>query len=383
MINGLEDIEAKFSNIDSGIFFLKEGDKVDGKWRICATCYVSCKKGKVPNLNIKKLDDFVNIGALPYDLPKLNTLEAYLIKLRIPFLRLANMPRSPNLKVFGSMVCVTANIESSMQKIGNRLQLHHENLIPVNFKRKLVYTGSYLSKIIDASKVFTWLDYLKIHNPLYKNLIYDRDQLTNDIKSYENQLVREAAHFDDKNRENNQNEEDEYDTDDSNSDDDITDDENIPKLTENIKEAITETQDTLLVDVRQANITEDTLTNHVADAIIAQEKELFFSDEENVYSDTSDEKESTTATTPEPNEEDMIKKQKENKTTKKMIKKKNTLKSMKWSNTLKKSKKEKVLNVAPGEGGKINNIGKFCESECFPELFPKGTGTYLSYLESK
>ena len=159
--------------------------------------------------------------------------------------------------------------------------------------------------------------------------------------------------------------------------------DDIPKLTEPIKEDITAAQDTLLIDVRQADINEDTITNHLADAIIAQEKQIFSSDEENSYSDTSDDIESFTASTSKTNEENMSKQQQKNEPTNKQTKKKTTLNLMKWGNTKKKLKREKVLNVAPGEGGKINNVGRYCESECFPELFPKGTGTYLSYLESK
>ena len=84
---------------------------------MCGTCYKAFKAKRVPRLNMKTIEDYINVGAIPENLPKLNTLEAYLIKLRIPFLRLANMPRSPNLKVFGSMVCVSADIETSFKEL--------------------------------------------------------------------------------------------------------------------------------------------------------------------------------------------------------------------------------------------------------------------------
>ena len=151
------------------------------KWRMCATCYTAFKEGRVPKLNMKTLEDYLQIGAIPFELPKLNNLEAYLIKLCIPFLRLANMPRSPNLKTFGPM-CVLVQKKDYIQKIEARLYLHHKTLIRVNFKGKISFTGSYISKVIDPSKVFTWLDYLKRNKPLYADLDYSRKTLTAEIK---------------------------------------------------------------------------------------------------------------------------------------------------------------------------------------------------------
>mgnify|MGYP001500152005 FL=1 len=156
--------------------------KYEEKWRLCDTCYRAFKGGRLPLLNMRKTEDYKKIGEVPLHLPKLNNLEAYLIKIRIPFLRLANMPRSPNLKCYGPMVCVSADINHSVQKIENRLELQHETLIPVNFKRKLSFTGSYISKVIDPDKVFVWLDYLKRNNHLYKEMNYDKGTLSNEIK---------------------------------------------------------------------------------------------------------------------------------------------------------------------------------------------------------
>ena len=378
IIHGYDEIEEKFPDA-SGLFFLLEKYRFEGHWRLCGTCYRAFKEKRVPRLNMKTIEDYINVGPIPYNLPKLNTLEAYLIKLRIPFLRLANMPRSPNLKVFGSMVCVSADIETSLQKIGNRLCLQHSNLIPVNFKRKLSFQGSYLSKVIDASKVFTWLDYLKRNNHLYKDLVVDKEQIFREIKAYENQLLNEAAIFDDKNNENSEDQDVIYysDTEDS-SDDEITNEEgdDLKNIKGYVKEDPSVPQDTLLIDVRQADIDENSLTNQIADRIIDQEKKIFHSDEE--YEDNEDEESSTEKETSDLDLSmiDGTKKEEIYKASKK-TNKKNTDKVHKRKN------KEKVLNVAPGENGKIDNTTKYVEAECFPELFPKGTGTYLSYIESK
>ena len=49
----------------------------------------------------------------------------------------------------------------------------------------------------------------------------------------------------------------------------------------------------------------------------------------------------------------------------------------------KRSKKESIVSVAPGEGGRLINITnfekfKYLEEECFPHLFPDGEGGYVS-----
>ena len=367
--------------------------KYEGKWRLCDTCYRAFKEGRVPMLNMRKTEDYKKIGEVPFDLPRLNNLEAYLIKIRIPFLRLANMPRSPNMKVFGPMVCVSADINHSIQKIETRMELQHGTLIPVNFKRKLSFTGSYISKVIDPAKVFVWLDYLKKNNHLYKDLNYDKETLSNEIKNYEKLLVRQAALFDDLNKGDLEDEKEDEDYEDS-SDDECGEEEQkiTEKVTDFIKEDAVQPQDTLLIDIRQSNLEENSVTNCIADAIIEKEKffideeeEIFYSDnesgsEEEIIEEKSNggykEKDSPTSS----HNFNKIPKHEKSKAGKTS----NLEKAKKiFGNKPKKNKKETVLNVAPGEGGKIDNEAVFGEAQCFPELFPRGTGTYLSYVEGK
>ena len=151
-------------------------------------------------------------------------------------------------------------------------------------------------------------------------------------------------------------------------------------------------QDTLLIDIRQSNLEENSVTNCIADAIIEKEKffideeeEIFYSDnesgsEEEIIEEKSNggykEKDSPTSS----HNFNKIPKHEKSKAGKTS----NLEKAKKiFGNKPKKNKKETVLNVAPGEGGKIDNEAVFGEAQCFPELFPRGTGTYLSYVEGK
>lgn len=328
--------------------------KVNNQYRLCETCYRAFKDGRTPRLNMKTTEDYLNIGEIPYDLPKLNSLEAYIIKLRIPFLRLANMPRSPNLKVFGNMVMVSADVNESVQRIEDRLELQNNSLIPVNFKRKLSYRGSYMSKMIDARKVFKWLDYLKKHNPLYADIQIDREVLSTEIRQYERQLLKEAALFDDNNNADSDEENDRDPSDISSDEDEVATNEEVINIKEYFKEDAAEPQDTLMVDVREANIHENSVTNQLAQTIIEKETGIYFSEEEenmkkeDIYSE----------------EESFDEKIKEDKQPEELIGKKMRKGQQKKNKFFKKkggNKKEEILNVAPGEKGKMEKSTVYTE----------------------
>ena len=75
---------------------------------------------------------------------QLNKLEAHLLKLVIPFIRVAHCPRGRYFKVRGDLILISSDIEHSLNKI---LPIQ-QSLIPVCFKRKLSYTGAYIEEYI-------------------------------------------------------------------------------------------------------------------------------------------------------------------------------------------------------------------------------------------
>ena len=71
---------------------------------------------------------------------KLNKLESYLLKLVIPFIRIAHCPRGHYFQVRGDLILISADVSHSLTEV---LPLQ-QSLIPVRFKRKLSYTGSFI-----------------------------------------------------------------------------------------------------------------------------------------------------------------------------------------------------------------------------------------------
>ena len=67
----------------------------------------------------------------------------------IPFIRIAHCPRGSYFKVKGDLILISADIKNSLETI---LPLE-QSLIPVAFKRKLAYRGSFIEEMIDREKV--------------------------------------------------------------------------------------------------------------------------------------------------------------------------------------------------------------------------------------
>ena len=93
-----------------------------------------CKVKETNNLNTLVLDEENH----QRQTLKLNRLESYLLKLVIPFIRIAHCPRGSYFKLNGDLILISADIGHSLSNI---LPVE-QSIIPVCFKRKLSYTGS-------------------------------------------------------------------------------------------------------------------------------------------------------------------------------------------------------------------------------------------------
>ena len=66
-----------------------------------------------------------------------NKLEQFILKLIIPFIRIANCKMGRYLKVQGNLILFSSDLQHSMEKILPQDQM----IIPVSLKRKLHYKG--------------------------------------------------------------------------------------------------------------------------------------------------------------------------------------------------------------------------------------------------
>ena len=78
----------------------------------------------------------------------------------------------------GDLILISADISESLGKI---LPLE-QSLIPVSFKRKLAYQGSYIEEFVEKDKVKTYFEWFKLNNHLYSDFLFD-EVLLDDFES--------------------------------------------------------------------------------------------------------------------------------------------------------------------------------------------------------
>ena len=109
----------------------------------------------------------------------LSKLESHLLKLIIPFIRIAHIPGYGQYKVKGPMITVEADVTKT---INEKILPRHQELIPVALKRKLTYKGTVMEEIVSKTKVQAYFDYFKKHNPLFGDESLDMERIDNWIQ---------------------------------------------------------------------------------------------------------------------------------------------------------------------------------------------------------
>ncbi|XP_078596399.1 uncharacterized protein LOC144873191 isoform X1 [Branchiostoma floridae x Branchiostoma japonicum] len=115
----------------------------------------------------------MKVPEIPPELKSLNTLESQLIAKRIPFMKVAALPKGGQKGVVGPVVCVPADV-SETHAILPRMPSEAQ-LIKVKLKRKLQYSGHHMYRQISPMKVDVALKYLVENNEHYSGTSIDAD----------------------------------------------------------------------------------------------------------------------------------------------------------------------------------------------------------------
>merc|ERR1712030_103349 len=91
---------------------------------------------------------------------------AHLLKLVIPFIRIAQVPGYGEFKIKGPMITVEADVNKTLNE---KILPRQEELIPVALKRKFTYKENVMEEIVSKSKIRSYFNYFKSNNPLFKN----------------------------------------------------------------------------------------------------------------------------------------------------------------------------------------------------------------------
>merc|ERR1712240_615371 len=154
---------------------------IDGKHYVCKYCKNIIKKNKIPPRN-EKIKKFM-IDKLPEEFlteeMSLSKLESHLLKLIIPFIRIAYIPGYGQYKVKGPMITVEADVTETLNE---KVLPRQQELIPVALKRKLSYKGTVLEEMVSKSKVEEYFNYFKQFNHLFRDQILDMERIDNWIE---------------------------------------------------------------------------------------------------------------------------------------------------------------------------------------------------------
>ena len=144
--------------------------KTDGSNWICRTCDITLKRGK---LTVQSVVNNLRLQQIPEELAQLNALERRLIRQRIPFMKMVALPSGRHHCVHGPAVNIPTNLDpvcSLLPRLPSQTQI-----LSMKLKRKLCYRRYYMYDYVRPDKIMAALQWLKQHNPLYKDIIVHRD----------------------------------------------------------------------------------------------------------------------------------------------------------------------------------------------------------------
>ena len=383
---------------------------------VCNLCLKDIRNGKVPKRNKKSkfrfacfpsymLSKLKKVDILPptrnecenIENEKLNRLEAFLLKLVIPFLRVAHCPRGRYLKLKGDLILISSDIQHSLNKI---LPID-QGLIPVSFKRKLSYSGFYIEEFIDKEKVKSYFSWLKTYNHLFRNVNLNSEL----VAAFEENSLQASEDFEKMN--SLFDEQDQFKGFDDNADTEsveLTDDESetmeYDKFEPCLKDEVefSHNKTTLFLDKYCENPDVPSIACRLAEVIVEYEIhnsiEIYERDDEEIDDEILSEEEFLKQVDDENDQDNCLLKENKHKEVQDEISDdidvlidppENTSESLSSEATKHAKaavKKMEKICVAPGEAGKFKNWGEdiFLEEKAFPEKFPYGVGGYLSSM---
>ncbi|XP_078579125.1 uncharacterized protein LOC144863641 isoform X1 [Branchiostoma floridae x Branchiostoma japonicum] len=142
-----------------------------GQEWICHCCHEHLSKKKT--IPYEAQSNKMKLPEIPPELKSLNTLESQLIAKRIPFMKVAALPKGGQKGVLGPVVCVPADV-SETHAILPRMPSEAQ-LIKVKLKRKLQYNAYHMYRQISPLKVDVALKYLVENNEHYSGTSIDAD----------------------------------------------------------------------------------------------------------------------------------------------------------------------------------------------------------------
>ena len=148
----------------------------DGFYYICKTCDKKLSAKKIP---CQSVSNKLQIFQLPSELRNVRRLERILIARRIVFKKVTIMPKGQAPKLKGAL----CNIPIDINDVSTVLPRNPDSngIILVKLKRKLEYRGHVYFEGVRPEFVAGLLEYLKLNNHLYSDVIINAQNIPNEL----------------------------------------------------------------------------------------------------------------------------------------------------------------------------------------------------------
>ena len=149
----------------------------DSKLYVCITCDQSLMKKKVP---CQAVWNKMNVDEMPNEIQELNRLEKVLVSKRILFKKLTFLPRGQQPRISGSICNIPVQVNSVTNCLPRETK---EDLLFVKLKRKIVFKGHVYFESVRPHFVDRALNYLKMNNPFYSDVLINLDNINRELLS--------------------------------------------------------------------------------------------------------------------------------------------------------------------------------------------------------
>ena len=168
----------KYINVDETLF--TDIKSFDDKEYICKTCHSKVLKGKIP---YQATCNNMYVDNIPVELASLEKLEQILVAQRIVFEKIIVMPKGQQRKVKGAICNVPVECDETCKILP--WPPERSGIIMLKLKRKLEFRGHVYFQAVRPQFILDALNWLKLNNPLYNNIIIDISNISANLTTLE------------------------------------------------------------------------------------------------------------------------------------------------------------------------------------------------------
>ena len=166
----------------------------DNKQYICRTCDTRLSKGKVP---CQAVYNNLQIDEIPQELLVLEKLEQILIAKRIVFENIVVMPKGQQRKIKGAICNVPIQCDWTCKILPRPPE--RSGIIMLKLKRKLQFRGHVYFQAVRPELVRQALNWLRINNPLYSDIVIDIDNIDTSLTELEQNITADNEDLNEEN----------------------------------------------------------------------------------------------------------------------------------------------------------------------------------------